>query len=295
MLVNQRKKAVSLEAQFWIAILIGMLAFVGAGAWLSYPHHTNEAAKPPAHEQQNPSNPNTVPPNVIGTVVIAAPNQSSHASAKGGDAAGYNKPPLGFWDAKITDLALVLFTYCLVVVGWATMRSGERSVRMLERGFLFLEVVTDGAGGSPKGGIKDIKFMPDDAEVDSAVKDSDTRGAIIGVRFRNHGRTPAVITSLRSNVRYFPGTPRLTAKELKLPEGPFVVRSGELSHEFYDGFSITYGEWKSRYDDGGIYLIGEIFYLDIFQRPHTTGFCWKWNPFGKEFFAAENHILNFFT
>ena len=45
----------------------------------------------------------------------------------------------GFCDeAKITDLALVLFTYCLVIVGWFGIRSGERNTEATERSYFFL-------------------------------------------------------------------------------------------------------------------------------------------------------------
>jgi hypothetical protein len=39
-------------------------------------------------------------------------------------------------DTKFTDLLLAFFTYCLVIVGWFTIRSSERTVQNLERAFL---------------------------------------------------------------------------------------------------------------------------------------------------------------
>ena len=47
---------------------------------------------------------------------------------------GYTQPWL--CDLKIGDLALVFFTYCLVVVGWFGIRSGEQTVRRLERAYV---------------------------------------------------------------------------------------------------------------------------------------------------------------
>jgi hypothetical protein len=43
---------------------------------------------------------------------------------------------------RIADLALIYFTYCLVVVGFFTMRSAETSAQQIERAFLF-------GGGGP--------------------------------------------------------------------------------------------------------------------------------------------------
>ena len=41
-------------------------------------------------------------------------------------------------EARLTDVALVFFTYCLVIVGWATMRTTDVGARQIERAFLFL-------------------------------------------------------------------------------------------------------------------------------------------------------------
>jgi hypothetical protein len=41
------------------------------------------------------------------------------------------------WQLKLSDALLIYFAYCLVVVGWATMRSGEETQRGLERARFF--------------------------------------------------------------------------------------------------------------------------------------------------------------
>jgi len=40
-------------------------------------------------------------------------------------------------EMKFTDLALIFFTYCLVLVGWFTLRSNERNTESLERAYVF--------------------------------------------------------------------------------------------------------------------------------------------------------------
>jgi hypothetical protein len=41
-------------------------------------------------------------------------------------------------DAKISDLALAYFTYCLVIVGWFGIRSSAENTKAIERAYLFL-------------------------------------------------------------------------------------------------------------------------------------------------------------
>src|SRR5262245_23378725 len=45
-------------------------------------------------------------------------------------------PPWLCEESKFTDLMLAFFTYCLVIVGWFTIRNSERTIRNLERAFL---------------------------------------------------------------------------------------------------------------------------------------------------------------
>jgi hypothetical protein len=40
-------------------------------------------------------------------------------------------------ETRSTELGLVFFTYCLVIVGWFTIRSGERTTRRMERAYIF--------------------------------------------------------------------------------------------------------------------------------------------------------------
>ena len=41
-------------------------------------------------------------------------------------------------DARSTDIGIMFFTYCLVIVGWFGIRSDERSTEAVERAYLFL-------------------------------------------------------------------------------------------------------------------------------------------------------------
>jgi hypothetical protein len=69
-----------------------------------------------------------------------AQSDQPHADT-GNDSAGEQKPQTPYplvCDAKGTDLALVYFTFCLVIVGWFGIRSGERNTEAIERAYLFL-------------------------------------------------------------------------------------------------------------------------------------------------------------
>jgi hypothetical protein len=41
-----------------------------------------------------------------------------------------------FCDAKITDLAVAYFTYCLVIVGWFGIRGSQKAAEIVERAYL---------------------------------------------------------------------------------------------------------------------------------------------------------------
>jgi len=69
------------------------------------------------------------------TAVINSPaiieqqlSESNEATSKDQD----HDSPI-FCDTRISDILLVFFTYCLVVVGWFTMRSNQETMRELER------------------------------------------------------------------------------------------------------------------------------------------------------------------
>jgi hypothetical protein len=74
-------------------------------------------------------------------------------------------------ELRISDLALVFFTYCLVIVGWFTLRSNQRNTEAVERAYIFpgnsplhfrnrrinFWLAATNTGRCP-GGLKEIKY-----------------------------------------------------------------------------------------------------------------------------------------
>lgn len=56
-------------------------------------------------------------------------------------------------DAKITDWLIVFFTYCLVVLGFVQIKSSERTVRAVERPWLFIQEAKISALLNPQPGV----------------------------------------------------------------------------------------------------------------------------------------------
>ncbi|MEI9929990.1 MAG: hypothetical protein WDM89_05375 [Rhizomicrobium sp.] len=190
---------------------------------------------------------------------ILGPNYETNYSS---DYAPKHEPGNGIV-AETSDDKIARYTWWLAALtavlagvsiyqGWM-LRSADKTNRVIaesakasadalpnvERAYLFLETISDGTSTSPFGGIKDITFNPrprgffhpDDAE-DGEGRDDDMRGSQHALRFRNHGRTPAIITSLKTDIRYFFRAPTLTATETKLPKGPFIVSGGSSLTNF---------------------------------------------------------------
>jgi hypothetical protein len=120
------KKPRTIEQDFWRAIKFGAFAailVVGTFALSTYENWAEQTDKQPACEQGSGQ---PIPAWATPEPCTTTPNQS--ASQQGG---GNNAPT--FWDIRFTDIAVVLFTYCLVVVGYFTMKSSEKTVRDIER------------------------------------------------------------------------------------------------------------------------------------------------------------------
>ncbi len=74
-------------------------------------------------------------PEWIGKAEQQQPDRQNERSANSGDRNWVPQWLCG--DVKATDWALIFFTYCLVLVGWFTMRSNENVLRDIERAHLF--------------------------------------------------------------------------------------------------------------------------------------------------------------
>lgn len=241
------KRPLSLRVMFVLLIGIGIIVFlalIGLGTWLSYPTQT-DTTQQPAHTEKRAEQPHNVPANIIGTIIMAAPSEAPPSGTKGAD--GAQKPEqksFGFWDATVTDLALVFFTYCLVIVGWATMRSNESTLQEIERGRLF-------SGVEP-----------------STIRNNGGLLAV-GLSLQNHGRTTGFMKE--RGHKFFSAE----------PEGPVSYEGGEIETmdsavEPQRGSGSGSREVMSPFAFIGVqYLAGYVRYVDIFGHEFVTRHCQK--------------------
>ena len=144
-------------------------------------------------------------------------------------------------DARLTDIALALLTYCLVIVGYFQILRNEKTVRDLERAFLFFSLGPFIVPGSGK----------------------------YTVFAKNTGRTPAIVKE------YFFGF----RGDVPTDEQPTYSHTGIFEFRTYEGIvpandSPQIGTLTADVDITPI-AYGYFRYEDIFKRPHTSRFCWK--------------------
>lgn len=99
--------------------------------------------------------------------------------------AGENGPASLLCDElRITDVGIVFFTYCLVVVGWFTLRSSEQTARKAERAYMFC----GGLFGRPK---KDLP--PEQQRAEQYIHSASNYEPPWRMMIHNFGRTPGTV------------------------------------------------------------------------------------------------------
>lgn len=174
-----------------------------------------------------------------------------------------DEPPI-LWLCKPspTDLALVFFTYCLVIVGWAAIRSSEQSAWAIER---------------PRVRLHKLKF----SRMCGTVRDKN-KVPIITVSFKNYGRTVAVITRIRLVIKVVGTLPDKPDYEDSLayvyvPAGQTIAPEGEFEPQpkwFFD-FDKFLPEPNTPVAEAGLpfrarfWVYGYVAYLDHLDRERT--------------------------
>jgi hypothetical protein len=121
--------------------------------------------------------------------------------------------------------------------------------------------------------------------------------------FCNHGKTPAVITNIRSQidvVNDIPnGMPEIspsdTSSDRELPEG--LVIASELIYTVTMRPPISsLTSYAMEINGGQKFLIcyGQIRYKDIFDKKRETGFCWQYSPTQRRFIYSGDSLLNYY-
>src|SRR5579864_83543 len=161
-------------------------------------------------------------------------------------------------EMKLTDLALVFFTYCLVVVGWFTMKSNERTSQDIERSHVFLaiDIKRRWITNLPGGQNFEVRFA-----------------------FKNHGKTHAIVVKIEAEVRTVAKLPEsIREQAIEMPPG-LTIGAGETTEEFRVINHVTDADFAMLPNGGRVVLfVGTIQYRDIFGKLHSTGFCHNWNP-----------------
>jgi hypothetical protein len=232
------KRPWPLNVKFWLWLLAGLIGFLSllyvVPLWSAQHEHSAKQANSEACSTGKPS---SITYNVVSPAVIISPDQSGSAKYSKKNCGNKSKDAFTFWEAKASDLALVFFTYCLVIVGWFTLRSGEVHSKRVERAYLFADFRNCFIGDTDES----LEFF---------------------FGFHNAGKTPAlayevygeIADTLPPTVSY-PDPERLLSINRSIG-GDKVERLGSV-------FANT----------SGPVVFGYVKYRDIFGDSHTTGFA----------------------
>jgi hypothetical protein len=149
----------------------------------------------------------------------------------------------GFCDIRITDIAIGLFTYCLVVVGAFQLYRQEFILRESERAHVF-------AGPAPN------------MEVGN--------NFVISLDIYNYGRTAGIIKKIYAEFSATEPTEEINYEAIG-PEYIFdYLIKPNSAGETTDPFRST--SMNDRY------FIGFVSYVDMFRKPHMSKFCVRIDP-----------------
>jgi hypothetical protein len=240
------KKQRPLHIFFFVWILGGLLAVFVAPVLvkISLCEAPSRQEQRPVHDEKQPSQ-NNDNAEQINYVTAEQKQQSAEQKGKADRFYKYYLNRSGFCEeAKLTDIALVFFTYCLVVVGWFTVRSGERSTHQLERPYIF---------GTPQ-----LKQHPTPAG-----------NRAVEIMLQNYGRTAGTVLivygELSPNVEPF-GTPAYGNGSARAANGMIPPTEGKAVRA-----PVTF-ECPVTAD---FFFFGYVDYEDLFGRKHTSRFCAK--------------------
>jgi len=170
-------------------------------------------------------------------------------------------------EIKATDLALVYFTFCLVMVGWATMQNVDETARRTERAYVF--------GGGPFGPTKPrwVEALKNGTVYREAKHFKDPRRMTI----YNYGRTAAFITrveygfcdELPEGMRVSKAMDSGALKYCIVPSPSNVfppAGTGEAAYFLYRHVEFDRSDYE------GKIFFGRIWYRDIFKCEHFSTF-----------------------
>lgn len=167
------------------------------------------------------------------------------------------EPEISFCKTKIADLALIFFTYCLVVVGYFTIRRGEKNVRDLERAIML-------------GGPTMVEQIPAGPNVFTSGISENRAFFKMGVQ--NYGRTPGLLK--KYFVQFSTAEPLGTVAEYGVGE-TYACDIGIYPTAHVQGFRAD-PFWSDL--TGVQYCFGWLEYEDMFRKTHVSRFCVRVQP-----------------
>lgn len=105
----------------------------------------------------------------------------------------------------------------------------------------------------------------------------------ITVRLANHGKTPALLTLLRSYIVWSESPPEALVEHEKAgrPLPPGLVVGAEKTFELTSQHGVDDEVNRQLHDIvSRMYFVGVVEYEDIMRVKHRTGFCWHTYPIG---------------
>jgi hypothetical protein len=164
-------------------------------------------------------------------------------------------------------------------------KEAAETLPRLERAYVFLDDIT-GSNGQGVGLESNIAFE-DGVRTDFSIE----------CRFRNLGRTPAVLTAHRLAMAYR-ANGRPTHFETKLQTFPvsIVLAPKKVDAPISGVLKVSASEYAdAKRGVGIIFVTGKIVYIDVFGKQRETGFCRRWCFQHRGFIEAASAKLNYRT
>ena len=178
---------------------------------------------------------------------------------------------------NLTGVLAIIGLLQLVVFGLQARRlrqtvevtkEAAEALPLIERAYVFLEEVDEANGGDTITTIRN-----------AAGNQVSTVGLRVKFTFRNHGKTPAMLSDIFGETKLCNDiTEAKLARGTPISPGQ-VIGAGKT--ETFDtgehGFDAA--QFKSAKETGipGLFFFGSINYADVLKEPRFTEFCWKFD------------------
>jgi hypothetical protein len=112
--------------------------------------------------------------------------------------------------------------------------------------------------------------------------------------FKNHGKTPAILTKIEAEVRTVDDLPtEIRRQAIEMPPG-LIIGGGETTQWLRARNLVAADDWlRAARRERLILFVGAVEYRDVFGKPHATGFCLDWD--GNGFSPSPSEALNYYA